>query len=350
MASPPDFMSAAASDSVAARPAANDDGAAPAVAVGRDPGLTAITALPQPPARRAWADTIGVRWWNASTDNLRGSIILLVAIVSFTAMTILFKIAGERIPLVEILTIRQLVMQALIMPFSIGDFPLVLRTHRPLLQIVRGLLQLGAMVLTFAAIIELPLALSTMISFSYALFVTIGAGVLLKEKVGIGRWLATAIGFIGVAIMLRPSAGASLGYSFLAIIGAVFAAASAVSLRVVPGAERADTILTYQALVLLAALAVPTALVWVTPTSEELIILLLVGVTGTIGQWLLTVAYKTAEAAALAPLDFVRLLLTVMGGFIVFGESLDAWEIGGGIILIGAAAYTFRTNARGPRR
>lgn len=289
---------------------------------------------------------IGARWWNASTDNLRGSIILLVAIVSFKAMTILFKIAGERIPLVEILTIRQLVMQALIMPFSIGDFPLVLRTHRPMLQILRGLLQLGAMVLTFAAIIELPLALSTMISFSYALFVTIGAGVLLKEKVGIGRWLATAIGFLGVAIMLRPSAGASLGYSLLAIVGAVFAAASAVSLRVVPGAERADTILTYQALVLLAALAVPTALVWVTPTPEELIILLLVGVTGTIGQWLLTVAYKTAEAAALAPLDFVRLLLTVMGGFIVFGESLDAWEIAGGIILIGAAAYTFRTNAR----
>jgi drug/metabolite transporter (DMT)-like permease len=334
------------SDAVGGPPTAADGEAAPAPVV-RGSALAGSVEAAEPPPRLLSA-ALALRWWHASSDNLRASIIILVAIVSFTAMTILFKVAGERIPLVEILTIRQLVMQILITPFTLRDFPGVLRTHHPVLQVTRGLLQLGAMVLTFAAIIALPLALSTMISFSYALFVTIGAGVFLKEKVGVDRWLATLIGFVGVAVMLRPSAGASLGYSFLAVIGAVFAAASAVSLRVVPGAERADTILTYQALVLLAALAVPTALVWVTPTFEETIILLLVGVTGTIGQWLLTVAYKTGEAAALAPLDFVRLLLTVLGGFVLFGESLDLWEIAGGLILIGAAAYTFRANA-GPR-
>ena len=262
-------------------------------------------------------------------------------------MTILIKVAGRRIPLVEILTIRQFVMQALITPFSIADFPAVLRTNRPGMQIIRGLLQLGAMCLTFAAVIQLPLALSTTISFSYALFVTIGAGTILKERVGAARWIATAIGLAGVVIMLRPTGdGASLFYSLIAILGAVFAAASAVSLRLVPGAERADTILTYQALVLLAALAIPTALAWVTPTFDELIVLLLVGVSGTVGQWLLTVAYKTGEAAALAPLDFVRLILTVICGLVFFGESLDSWELAGAAVLIGATAYTFRANAR----
>lgn len=310
-------------------------------AVGEADAPATATIPPPPTGGRASL----IRWWAEASDNLRGSIIMLIAIVSFTAMTILIKVAGERIPLVEILTIRQLVMQVLITPFSISDFPQVLRTHRPILQIVRGLLQLGAMVLTFAAVIRLPLALSTMISFSYALFVTIGAGVFLKEKIGLGRWLTTVIGLVGVAIMMRPTADVSLGYSSIAILGAVFGAASAVSLRLVPGAERADTILTYQALVLLAALAIPTAVTWVTPTFEELIVLLLVGATGTIGQWLLTVAYKTGEAAALAPLDFVRLLLTVICGLVLFGESLDAWEIAGGVLLIGASAYAFRTNA-----
>jgi drug/metabolite transporter (DMT)-like permease len=262
-------------------------------------------------------------------------------------MTSLIKIAGQRIPLVEILTIRQVVMQIMIAPFFIRDFPSVLRTRHPMLQVTRGLLQLGAMMLTFAAVIYLPLAISTMISFSYALFVTIGAGLLLKEKVGLGRWLTTVVGLVGVAVMLRPMGEASLFYSLIAVLGAVLAAASAISLRLVPGAERADTILTYQALVLLGALAVPTFLVWVTPTSEELIVLLLIGVSGTFGQWLLTVAYKTGEAAALAPLDFVRLLLTVVCGLVLFGETLDIWEIMGGAILIGAAANAFRINARG---
>jgi drug/metabolite transporter (DMT)-like permease len=287
------------------------------------------------------------RWWRDSSANLRGSILLLAAIVSFTAMTILIKVAGQRIPLVEILTIRQVVMQILIAPFFIADFPQVLRTRHPMLQVTRGLLQLGAMMLTFAAVIYLPLAISTMISFSYALFVTIGAGLLLKENVGLGRWLTTAVGLVGVAVMLRPMGEASLFYSLIAVLGAVLAAGSAISLRLVPGAERADTILTYQALVLLAALAVPTFLVWVTPTSEELVVLLLIGVSGTFGQWLLTVAYKTGEAAALAPLDFVRLLLTVLCGLVLFGETLDIWEIVGGAILIGAAANAFRINARG---
>lgn len=286
-------------------------------------------------------------WWNSAPANLRSSIILLVAILSFTAMTIFIKVVGRRIPLVEILTIRQFVMQLLIMPFSIGDFPAVLRTQRPGMQVFRGLLQLGAMCLTFAAVVRLPLALSTTISFSYALFVTVGAGTILKEKIGFDRWIATAVGLAGVVIMLRPTGtdGASLVYSLIAILGAVFAAASAVSLRLVPGAERADTILTYQALVLLGALAVPTALQWVSPTFDEWMVLVLVGVSGTVGQWLLTVAYKTGEAAALAPLDFVRLILTVICGLVFFGESLDGWEIAGAAVLIGATAYTFRANA-----
>ena len=314
-----------------------------------DAALTATVVPPSHPAGAGAIPQLGgrsavVHWWNSAPANLRSSMILLVAIVSFTAMTILIKVAGRRIPLVEILTIRQFVMQVLITPFSIADFPAVLRTQRPGMQIVRGLLQLGAMCLSFAAVIRLPLALSTTISFSYALFVTIGAGTVLKEKVGVGRWIATAVGLAGVVIMLRPTGGPSLAYSLIAVLGAVFAAASAVSLRLVPGAERADTILTYQALVLLAALAVPTALVWVTPTFDELIVLVLVGVSGTLGQWLLTVAYKTGEAAALAPLDFVRLILTVICGLVFFGESLDGWELAGAAVLVGATAYTFRAN------
>lgn len=265
-------------------------------------------------------------------------------------MTVLIKVAGERIPLVEILTIRQLVMQVLIAPVSFADFPRVLRPCRPGLQIARGLLQLGAMVTGFTAVIHLPLALAMTISFSHALFVTIGAGLLIREAVGIGRWVAAAVGLLGVAIMLRPSPDASVVYSLIGLLGAAFSAASAVSLRLFPDGERLDTILTYQALVLIGALAIPTIMQWVTPGPLDLLLLVLIGVTGTIGQWMLTAAYQKGDAAALAPLDFVRLLLTVACGLIFFGESLDTPMIVGGMVLIGATGYTLRANARQNRQ
>jgi drug/metabolite transporter (DMT)-like permease len=283
---------------------------------------------------------------SADSENLVASGILLCALVSFTLMTVLIKIAGQRIPLVEILTGRQIVMQALILPFSLHDFPQVLLPRRPLLQVGRGLLQLGAMVFSFAAVIHLPLTLAMALSFAHALFVTVGAGLFLKEHVGLGRWTATIVGLGGVGIMLQPEGGGSLFYSFVALLGAAASAASALSLRVGPRPDRLDTILTYQAIVLLAALAIPTALSWVTPTLEEAVMLILVGVTGTLGQWLLTVAYQRGEASALAPLDFVRLLLTVLCGLVLFDEALGTGVVIGALILIGATAYTIRASAR----
>jgi drug/metabolite transporter (DMT)-like permease len=280
--------------------------------------------------------------------NLTGSLILLAALIAFSIMTVLIKIAGARIPLVEILTVRQLVMQASILPFVLHDFPRVLMTPRPMLQIARGLLQLGAMVFSFAAVIHLPLALAMALSFTYAIFVTVGASQFLRERVGLGRWVATVIGLIGVAIMLRPTGSTSLFYSVVALLGAICSAGSALSLRISTGPDRADTILTYQAFVLLAALIVPTVFVWVTPTLGELVLLLLIGITGTIGQLMLTIAYQKGQAAALAPLDFIRLLLTSICGFVFFGETLEAEVLAGGVILIAATAYTFQANARMP--
>lgn len=287
-----------------------------------------------------------ITWWRRSTENLKSSLILLVALIAFATMTVLIKVAGERLPLVEILIVRQIVMQAMLFPLARATLPVMLRTPYPLLQIFRGLLQLGAMVASFAAVIHLPLAQAMTISFSYAIFVTLGAGLLLGEAIDRGRWVATIVGLAGVGVMLRPGGEGSMAWSAIAVLGAVFAAASALSLRYRPDARRTDTVLTYQALVLVAALIIPSALSWVPPTSTEWLVLIGVGVTGTMGQWMLTVAYQRGDAAALAPLDFVRLLLTTLAGFVFFSETPDLPIVAGAAIIIGSTIYTFRANAR----
>jgi drug/metabolite transporter (DMT)-like permease len=99
-------------------------------------------------------------------------------------------------------------------------------------------------------------------------------------------------------------------------------------------------------MVLIALLAVPTLLWWQAPTPDQWFWLITLSLFGTAGQWLITRAYQVGEAAALAPLDFSRLLLASFTGFVFFAEipALTTWA--GAAIVIGATLYTIRKNAR----
>jgi drug/metabolite transporter (DMT)-like permease len=119
-------------------------------------------------------------------------------------------------------------------------------------------------------------------------------------------------------------------------------AGSAISLRFFVRNDRVDTVLRFQALVLISTLLGPAVLVWVAPSQGN-------GAfarhwaTGTVGQWMLTTAYRHGETAALAPLDFLRLLL-IVGCGIVFFETVNSTTVAGAAILVAASTCTFRSN------
>lgn len=285
-------------------------------------------------------------WWSSASPNLRGSVYMLSAMLVYAVMTGAIKHVGGLIPLVQILLIRQIIMSLIILAFSAGSVRLMLRTTRPGLQILRGALTLIAMLCGFTAVIRIPLAQATAIGFSQVLFVTIAAVVILKEVVDGRRWAATIIGFIGVLVMLRPTGEGLDIYALLAVAGALFSAGITVSVRMLAATERTDTILIWQGIVLVAALALPAWLWWVPPDATQWFWLILLSLFGTAGQWLITRAYQVGEAAALAPLDFSRLILASLTGFIFFAEipALSTWI--GAVIVIAATLYTVRKNAR----
>jgi len=261
-------------------------------------------------------------------------------------MTGLFKYLGPVIPLVEILMIRQIVMSLIIIAFAAHELPAMIRTTRPGLQVFRGLVTLASMLCGFSAVIYIPLAQATAIGFSQVLFVTIAAVLVLKEAVDGARWVATIIGFVGVIIMLNPSSHGLEFYALMSVGGALFGACVTVSVRMLATSERTDTILIWQGIVLIAVLALPTWWLWVWPTPEQWLWLIVLSVFGTAGQWLLTRAYQVGEASALAPLDFSRLLLASFTGFVFFAEipALPTWL--GAAIVISATLYTMRRNAK----
>jgi drug/metabolite transporter (DMT)-like permease len=101
--------------------------------------------------------------------------------------------------------------------------------------------------------------------------------------------------------------------------------------------------------VVLIALGLPAVFLWTPPTPAEWALMVGIGVVGTAGQWLVTRAYQMGEASALAPLDFVRLLLATVSGYLVFAELPNLVTIVGAVLVAGGTIYTMRQNA-GARR
>jgi drug/metabolite transporter (DMT)-like permease len=298
------------------------------------------------PGRLAARRLRATQWWRGASPNLRGSVYMMAALLVYAVMVGGIKHVGAAIPLVQILLIRQVVMSLIIASFAGAALPVLVRTTRPGLQLIRGLVTLVAMLLGFTAMIRIPLAQATAIGFSQVLFVTIAAVLVLKEQVDARRWAATILGFAGVLIMLNPSTEGLDANAMMAVGGALFSAGITVSVRMMAATERTETILLWQGLVLILALAPPAWLWWVTPTPEQWAWLAVLSLFGTAGQWLITRAYQVGEAAALAPLDFSRLILASLTGFIFFAEipALTTWI--GAAIVIAATLYTIRKNAR----
>ncbi|PZO03495.1 MAG: hypothetical protein DCF30_02655 [Hyphomicrobiales bacterium] len=311
-------------------------------------GPESSTGMPlgKPENRAAKARRRLKAWWLAASPNLRGSVYMLSALLVYAVMVGAIKHVGGVIPLVQILLIRQIIMSVVILGFSAGSIRPMLRTRRPGLQIIRSLLTLAAMLCGFTAVIQIPLAQATAIGFSQVLFVTIAAVIILREVVDARRWAATLIGFVGVLVMLRPSGDGLDVFALLAVAGALLNAGITVSVRMLAATERTDTILIWQGMVMIAALALPTWLWWVPPDATQWFWLIVLSLFGTAGQWLITRAYQVGEAAALAPLDFSRLILASLTGFIFFSEipALSTWI--GAAIVVSATLYTIRKNAR----
>lgn len=326
--------------------------AEPSEAADPPPAAAAVAstlAAPDTPARRGAFQVGKARlggWWRNATPNLRGSVYMLTALLFYAVMVGLFKQIGTRIPLTQLLLIRQLIMTALILVMIGGALPMVMRTRRPGLQVLRGLFTLFSMLFGFTAIFHVPLAQATALNFSQVLFVTIAAVLVLKEKVDAARWAATIIGFVGVLVMLEPTGDGLSIYTLAAILGALCGAGITVTVRMLSDGERTETILMYQGLVLIAA-CTPFALVWwVWPSPQEWLWIVGLSLFGTAGQWLITRAYQVGEAAALAPLDFSRLVLASLTGYLFFAEIPSLSTFAGAVIVIGATLYTMRRNAR----
>jgi drug/metabolite transporter (DMT)-like permease len=272
---------------------------------------------------------------------LRGIALILVSTVFLGSSDVTSKYLSSTLPSIEIAWIRFLVFSLIMIPAMLPGSPLfALRTGRPGLQGMRGVALLGSSLFFISGLRFLPIAEASATSFIAPLFVTALSIVFLSESVGLRRWLATAVGLIGVLIILRPGSGAFHPAAFFPVVSALAWACTLVMTRMLSGKEAVITTMTWSAITGFFILSALVPLVWVAPSWHDIMLGILIGVASTAGQWIVVLAFRYADASVLAPFSYTQLLWVSILGFIIFGEVPDIWTITGAVFIVASGLYT----------
>jgi drug/metabolite transporter (DMT)-like permease len=277
--------------------------------------------------------------WTALPGNIRGILWIVVAGVAMTVMAAMIKSTGARIPVVQILFIRQVVMTVLLAPRMIRDPRGAFATDHLRLHAMRVGFACVAMTTGFTALVHMPLADAVAISFTRSFFITIFAIALLNEVVSRHRWTAVGCGFLGVVIMLRPDTGGIDIYALMGLVSAAAVGMIMVIVRKLAQREPLGTVMSYQAVGVGAALLIPAMLYWVPPTPYEWAMLVVIGLLSAGGQTLNFNGYRVGEATAVTSADYLRLVYATILGVLVFGEWPTWAAMAGATLIIGTTLY-----------
>jgi drug/metabolite transporter (DMT)-like permease len=209
----------------------------------------------------------------------------------------------------------------------------------------RGVSATFSMVCGLTATLLIPLADVTAMQMAEVLIVTALAAAFLGEQVGWRRWLAAAVGFTGVVVMVRPFSGGVNIYAYVALASAFFGALNMLFVRAGAKHDSIETVLFWQGVVVLALVTPLAATVWVWPTSREAVLLVVMSLVFTLGMWLITAAFRMGETSALAPLHYIRLLMMGVAGWTIYGEVPTIHTTVGAALVLTAATYTIKRNA-----
>lgn len=221
-----------------------------------------------------------------------------------------------------------------------------LRTERLKQHFWRSGVGLIAMLCWFSAIAYLPLAEAVALNFTVPLFATAGAAIFLGEVVRARRWTATAVGFLGVLIILRPGYTEITPEMSLPVIAAGFMAASILIVKSLSRTESPASVVLYMNLLLTPLSLVPALFVWRWPNLAELGLGGFIGFCAVLAHIAFTRAFARADASALMPFDYARLPFVAAIGFLLFDETPDGWTWVGAAVIAAAAVYIAHRETR----
>ena len=290
---------------------------------------------------------------------MMGISLKLCSVMLFIVMSSLIKATSAHVPPGEAVFFRSAFAVPVILAWlwMRGDLATGLRVKSPLAHLWRGILGTTAMAMMFAGLGLLPLPEVTALSYAAPLLTVVFAAVFLREKVGIYRFGAVALGMIGVLTVLSPrltgaaaAEGMALG-AVLVLLGAICVALVNIYLRKLVQSEQISAIVFYFSITAtcLSLLTLPFG--WQIPTGVELLMLILAGVIGGLAQIFMTSAYRFADASVIAPFDYASILFALIIGYAIFDEVPTVTVlIGAALVIAAGCVVILRERQLGLRR
>ena len=267
---------------------------------------------------------------------------MFMSICAFSVMDLIVK-WSEHYPLGQVLFFRGffgIVFYFFIIPRErLSNFYYTKRAGLHFLRCFSGLI---ALVAIFIALRSLPLATVVSISFAAPIFTTIFSIFLLSEKVGIYRWLAVIVGFVGILIITEPGITSLNIYYIFPIIFCIGLSYVAITIRKLSTSEPVWLISLFFSIsiTLLSLLSIPFG--WVMPTIKDFLILAMIGIFGGVANLWLSQSYKYSEVSLVTPLKYLALVFAIIFGYLIWDEVPTIKSLFGAALVIFSTLIIFR--------
>lgn len=279
-----------------------------------------------------------------SASNLRAIAAMLTGQATFTINDALIKLAATGLPGGQAIFLRGVMAFAVAFTIcaAVGGLKFsTLRGQGPILTL-RNIGEIGSTFFYLSALFHLPIATTTAILQFIPLAITASAALFLAEPVGWRRWLATAVGFIGVLLIIRPGSDSFSAYSLLALTGVGFSVLRDLSTRRISRQVPAILLVTISAAtVTIAATGFALFETWIVPPPKSLALLAGAAVFLLGGYYFMVDAMRYGEVAVVSPFRYSVILWAILVGIVIWGEWPDAMALLGSTIVTLAGLYTF---------
>lgn len=270
-------------------------------------------------------------------NNVAGAALWMAGWLSATlAMTVAGRELAQDVPVFVLMMFRSLIATAILTPFVLASGGLAGRLGLFRLHVIRNVLHYGGQYAWFSALLLIPLAEVISIEFTMPLWIAVLATFFLGERMTGYKIAALAIGFAGVLLIVKPGAAGLQPGHLVALAAALLFSATLTMTKFITRTDKPLTVIFLMFAIQSVIGAVPAYLTWQWPQPQNWIYVAVIGITGTFSHFCLSKAISLADATIVMPLDFMRLPLTALAGWLIYQEGVDAYSVAGALFILAA--------------
>jgi len=277
------------------------------------------------------------------SKNQLGIIYMILSVISFSVMDIIVKLMSDDYPTGQLIFFRGifgLIPILFIIPKN--RFKNLLETQKIKLHLVRAFGGAFAMTFLYLGLKYLPIADAITISFAAPIFATIFSILFLNETVRFIRWFAIILGMTGVIIVLKPGTDLFTYYSFYPILFCLGFATISIAIKKLSKTEPDYLIALYFTFVLILFGTISIYFGWVSIKAEDIVFLIMIGLSGSIGNIFLTKSIREADVSLVTPIKYLSLVFAILAGIFIFNEKLSYLTVAGACLIIISSFVIFK--------